>query len=48
MRLFLHVVQIATDSVQIVAASTTNAPAGLSINDLVNIYRTGRGRPGAR
>jgi ABC-type phosphate transport system substrate-binding protein len=35
---FLHVVQIATDSVQIVADNTTNAPAGLSINDLVNIY----------
>ncbi len=35
---FLHVVQIGTDPEEIVADKTTNAPAGLSINDLLNIY----------
>ena len=35
---FLHVVQIGKDSVQIAAASNTNAPAGLSVTDLLNIY----------
>jgi hypothetical protein len=35
---FLHVVRIATDSVQVVADNTTNAPAGLSVAELLNIY----------
>lgn len=35
----LHVVQLGTESVQIVAASTTNAPSGLSINELLAIYK---------
>ena len=35
---YLHVVQIATDSVQIAAATTTNAPSGLSAAELVSIY----------
>ena len=36
---YLHVVQIATDSVQIAAdSSSTNAPAGLSAADLLGIY----------
>jgi hypothetical protein len=34
----LRVVQIADDSVKIAAASTTNAPASLSIANLLNIY----------
>ena len=36
---FLHVVQIGTDPLQVVAATTTNAPAGLSPAELVNIYK---------
>ena len=36
---YLHVVQIATDSVQIAADSTTNAPSGLSVADLLGIYK---------
>jgi hypothetical protein len=36
---FLHVVQIGTDSVQIAADTTTNAPAGLSGAELVGIYK---------
>lgn len=35
---YLHVVQIAKDSVEIAAAKTTNAPAGLSIKELLSIY----------
>jgi ABC-type phosphate transport system substrate-binding protein len=35
---FLHVVRIATDSVQIVADNTTHAPAGLSVAELLGIY----------
>ncbi len=35
---FLHVVRIATDSVQVVADNSTNAPAGLSVAELLNIY----------
>jgi hypothetical protein len=36
---FLHVTQVGTDSIDIAADSTlTNAPAGLSVTDLVNIY----------
>jgi ABC-type phosphate transport system substrate-binding protein len=35
---FLHVVQVATDSVKIAAATTTNAPTGLSAAELVSIY----------
>jgi hypothetical protein len=35
---FLHVVQIGTDPLQIVAANTTHAPAGLSAPELVKIY----------
>jgi len=35
---YLHVVEIGTDSVQIAADTTTNAPAGLSVADLLNIY----------
>jgi ABC-type phosphate transport system substrate-binding protein len=34
----MRVIQFATDSLQIATAASTNAPAGLSINDLVNIY----------
>jgi hypothetical protein len=35
---YLHVVQIGSDAVQIAADSTTNAPAGLSIAELLSIY----------
>ena len=35
---FLHVVQIGTDPLQIVAATGTHAPAGLSAAELVKIY----------
>lgn len=35
---YLHVVEIATDAVQIATNSTTNAPAGLSIQELLGIY----------
>ena len=35
---YLHVVRIATDSVQIVADNTTNAPPGLSAAELLGIY----------
>lgn len=35
---FLHVVQLGTDSIQVVAAKTTNAPAGLSAQQLIGIY----------
>jgi ABC-type phosphate transport system substrate-binding protein len=35
---FLHVVQIGTDSVQIAAAKSSNAPPGLSIAELLGIY----------
>ncbi|HTW20502.1 MAG TPA: substrate-binding domain-containing protein [Mycobacteriales bacterium] len=35
---YLHVVEIGTDSVQIAADTTTNAPTGLSINELLSIY----------
>jgi ABC-type phosphate transport system substrate-binding protein len=35
---YLHVVQIGTDPLQVVAATTTNAPAGLSVGELVKIY----------
>lgn len=35
---YLHVVQIGTDEIQVVAAKTTNAPAGLSAQDLIGIY----------
>jgi hypothetical protein len=37
----LHVVQLGTDGVKIVTANTTNAPANLSINDLLAIYKNG-------
>ena len=36
---YLHVVEFGTDSVQIAADTTTNAPAGLSAKDLVGIYK---------
>ena len=36
---FLHVVEIGTDPEEIVADSTTNAPAGLSIAELLGIYK---------
>lgn len=36
---FLHVVQIGRDAVQIAAANSTHAPAGLSIADLLSIYK---------
>jgi hypothetical protein len=36
---YLHVVQIGDDAVQIGAASGSHAPAGLSINDLLGIYK---------
>jgi ABC-type phosphate transport system substrate-binding protein len=35
---FLHVVQLGTDSVQIAANTTTNAPPALSAADLLSIY----------
>ena len=35
---YLHVVEIGTDSVQIAADTTTNAPAGLSTAELLGIY----------
>ena len=35
---YLHVVEIGTDAVKIATASTTNAPANLSIGSLLNIY----------
>ena len=35
---FLHVVQIADDAVKIATTSTTNAPANLSIDNLLKIY----------
>jgi ABC-type phosphate transport system substrate-binding protein len=35
---YLHVVQIASDSVQIAANNTTNAPSGLSAAELLKIY----------
>jgi ABC-type phosphate transport system substrate-binding protein len=35
---YLHTVEIGTDSVQIVADTTTNAPTGLSIAELLGIY----------
>jgi hypothetical protein len=35
---YLHVVEIGTDSVQIAADTTTNAPSGLSIAELLGIY----------
>ena len=35
---FLHVVQIGTDAVKIATASTTDAPAGLSVGQLLFIY----------
>jgi ABC-type phosphate transport system substrate-binding protein len=34
----LHVVEIGTDAVQIAADTTTNAPSGLSIQELLSIY----------
>jgi hypothetical protein len=34
----LHVVQIATDSQVIATSTTTNAPAGISVQELVDIY----------
>ncbi len=37
----LHVVQLGTDGVKIVTANTSNAPATLSINDLLAIYKNG-------
>jgi ABC-type phosphate transport system substrate-binding protein len=36
---FLHVVQIGDDAVQIAADNTTNAPAGLTVQDLLGIYK---------
>jgi hypothetical protein len=36
---FLHVVQLGTDAVQIVGTSSTHAPAGLSIDELLGIYK---------
>jgi ABC-type phosphate transport system substrate-binding protein len=36
---FLHVVQIGTDSVVAVGATASNAPPGLSIADLLSIYK---------
>lgn len=35
---YLHVVELGTDAVKIAADTTTNAPAGLSISDLLGIY----------
>lgn len=35
---YLHVVEFATDSIGIATDATTNAPAGLSIQDLLGIY----------
>jgi hypothetical protein len=37
----LHVVQLGTDGVNIVAANTTNVPATLDITDLLAIYKNG-------
>ncbi len=36
---YLHVVQLGTDAVQIAAANTTDAPAGLSVAELLGIYK---------
>ena len=36
---YLHVVQLGTDAVEIAAASTTHAPTGLSIAELLAIYK---------
>jgi ABC-type phosphate transport system substrate-binding protein len=36
---YLHVVELGTETLQIVAANTTNAPAGLSPAELVGIYQ---------
>jgi hypothetical protein len=36
---FLHVVQLGGDAVKIAADTTSNAPAGLSINELLGIYK---------
>jgi hypothetical protein len=36
---FLHVVQIGADAVQFAAASSSHAPAGLSIGELLGIYK---------
>ncbi len=36
---YLHVVEIATDSIGVAADTTTNAPTGLSAVDLVGIYK---------
>jgi ABC-type phosphate transport system substrate-binding protein len=36
---FLHVVELGSDAVKIVADTTTNAPAGLSIAELLSIYK---------
>ena len=36
---YLHVVELGTDPVQIAAASTTHAPTGLSIAELLGIYK---------
>jgi ABC-type phosphate transport system substrate-binding protein len=36
---FLHVVQIGDDAVQIAADTTTNAPTGLTVQDLLGIYK---------
>ncbi len=36
---FLHVVQIGTDPLEVVANDTTNAPAGLSPAELIGIYQ---------
>ncbi|MEY2424781.1 MAG: hypothetical protein QOI61_353 [Actinomycetota bacterium] len=36
---FLHSVQVGTDPLQVVAASTTNAPAGLTAAQLIDIYK---------
>lgn len=35
---YLHVVQVATDPLQVAVANTTNAPAGISAQELVSIY----------
>lgn len=36
---YLHVVQLGSDAVQIAAATSSHAPAGLSINELLAIYK---------
>jgi ABC-type phosphate transport system substrate-binding protein len=36
---YLHVVQIGKDAVEFAADNTTHAPAGLSINELLSIYK---------